>query len=125
MKQFRILLMTLMFTIFSFASVSQAEEFTFDEDVGIENVQEVLKHYIVQNDSLSQDGVYLIVKKDVATSLNTPYFGIKFDPYKYMSIALSIDTVRQARIRRLDNLIYYKQIKFSIRTLKNTHYITV
>lgn len=127
MKKFRILLMTLMFAIFSFASPSQAEMMTFDNDVGVENIQKVTIDSIMVIDfqEVMINASIISSVKDAITDTNYIYYFEKYDPYKYMSIALSQDVLNKERQRKDKKLTYiYKiQIRY-LRNLTNIKMVT-
>ena len=108
MKKFALLLMTLMFTIFSFASPKMIEEQTYDNDVGIENVQiisvDVATVATEVYKIVKYESTMLKVKDSIASNYHKHYMN-KYNPYKYMSIADSKDTINTLR-QRQDKILY-------------------
>lgn len=127
MKKFRMLLMTLMFTIFSFASPSQAEIMTFENDVGVENIQKVTidSIKIINFQEVMIDALIISSVKDGITDAYYIHYFKKYDPYKYMSIALSQDVLNKERQRKDKKLTYIYKIQIrNLRILTNIKMVT-
>ena len=107
MKKFFYTVLLMIALILTTTAYSNTEPTVYDNDVGIENVQSVTvaSSTVAEFQMIKKFDSPILNAKDSITDNHQIYFRDKYNPYKYMSLAKSQDTINKLRQRQ--NQILY------------------